>query len=111
MITPVALIQVRGHRTVARLRLAEIRNAKAVAYIYGAWCLFCLVIAILNIGDGAVGAHLALAFTGMPLSLVSLYLPNASLQAAVVAAILGWIQWVTLVAWWSADDPKASDDP
>jgi hypothetical protein len=92
---------------VAKLRLASIGNAKAVAYIYGAWCLFCLAIAFLNIGDGAVGAHLGLAFTGMPLSLVSLYMPHATLPAVAVAAILGWIQWVALVAWWSTDDPKS----
>ena len=91
-------------------RSAVPRSARGVAYVYGAWCLLNIVIAAFNIGDGAVAAHLGLAFTGMPLSLASLYMPNATIPAVVVAAILGWIQWVSLVAWWSTSHPKGSND-
>jgi len=87
------------------------RNARAVACVYGAWCLFWIVLTVFNVGDGGVAAHLALAFTGMPSSLLSLYLPNASLLAVVVAAALGTVQWVALVAWWSTNEPvRAKDD-
>jgi hypothetical protein len=70
-----------------------------------------IAVAELNIGDGGVGSHLALAFTGMPSSLLSLYLPNGSMVATITAAILGFVQWVAVVAWWSTDEPvKVKDD-
>ena len=78
------------------------KNARTVAYVYGAWCLLNFVLAIFGMGEDA---HLALAFTGIPLALLSLYLPNASFLAIVVAAVLGFVQWTALVAWWSTDEP------
>jgi hypothetical protein len=85
--------------------LAVKRNARLVAYVYGTWCAVLIAVAVLNIGDGGVGSHLALAFTGMPASLLSLYLPNGSVLATIVAAVLGFAQWVAIVAWWSTDEP------
>jgi hypothetical protein len=73
------------------------RATKFVALGYTAWIFVCLLIAALNIGDGAVAAHVALLFTGPPASLVSLYAPNGTLLAALAAGVLGLVQWTTLV--------------
>ena len=85
------------------------KNARAVAYVYGAWCLLWVVLALFDVAESRISGHIALAITGMPMALASLYLPNGSLQAIVVAALLGLGQWVGLVAWWSTDYPERSD--
>ena len=82
------------------------KNARAVACVYGAWCLLWIILAMSNVADSRISGHLVLAITGMPLSLASLYLPNGSIHATVVAALLGLGQWVGLVAWWSTDYPE-----
>ena len=93
-------------KSVARIQSPVARNTRAVAIVYGAWCLFWVVGALVNIGELRISAHLALAFTGMPLALASLYMPNASMGAIITAAVLGLAQWAALVAWWSTDEPK-----
>jgi hypothetical protein len=86
------------------------RSTRAVAYVYGGWCALWLIAAFLNVAEARIGAHLVLAATGMPSSLVSLYLPHASMQGIVAAAVLGLTQWVALVAWWSTDEPDVKRD-
>jgi len=44
---------------------------------------------------------LALMVTGLPISLLSLYLPNGSLVAVLTAGLLGWVQWVVVMKLWS----------
>lgn len=82
------------------------KNARATAYVYGAWCLLWLILAFIDVAESRISGHLVLAFTGMPLAAASLLLPSASLPAIVVAALLGLGQWVGLVAWWSTDYPE-----
>jgi hypothetical protein len=80
------------------------RNVRGVAIVYGVWCLFWIVPALFNIGESTITGHLALAITGMPLALASLYLPNGTVQGLLMAAVLGLGQWTALVAWWSTDE-------
>jgi len=86
------------------------RNTAVFATVYGMWCLLWVVPAVLNIGEMRIGAHLVLAFTGMPLALSTLYMQNASVLAIITAAVLGLAQWSALVAWWSTDEPGARND-
>lgn len=87
------------------------RNMCVAAIFYGAWCIYWIVITAFDIGDAGVAAHLALALTGIPTALVSLYLPNGSMLAVLVAATLGLIQWVLFTGWISGEPPvKLSTD-
>ncbi len=54
---------------------------------YGAWVIFNILITIFNIGDAGVNAHLALLFTGLPTSLLSLLVPHGSLMAVLIAGM------------------------
>ena len=67
-----------------------------VAVGYSIWVLINLVITIANIGDGGVNAHLALIFTGLPISLFSLQVQHGSLIGVVLAGVLGIVQWVAI---------------
>ena len=69
-----------------------------VGIAYSAWVVFAILITVLNIGDGGVGAQLALIFTGLPSSILSLYLPNGTLLGVLAAGVLGCAQWIVLAA-------------
>jgi hypothetical protein len=100
---------VRGHRSVRNLDAIAKRNARITVYVYGAWSLLWIGVALSTVADARVGAHLWLLFTGTPLALLSLYLPHGSLQAIVAAGLLGLIQWVPVIAWWSSGKRHADD--
>ena len=68
--------------------------------IYGAWICINILITVLKIGDAGANAHLALMFTGLPISLLSLYLPNGSLAAVLTAGLLGLVQWLVVIKLW-----------
>jgi hypothetical protein len=87
------------------------RNMRVAAFFYGAWCIFWIVTAAFGIGEAREGAHLALAITGIPIALASLYLPHASMLGILVAAAAGLIQWVLFTGWISGEPPvKLSTD-
>lgn len=66
---------------------------KKVALFYGIWVLLCIFLSAIGYGDSKAG-HILLAFTGLPLALLSLHIiPNGSVLATVVAGIIGWLQW------------------
>jgi hypothetical protein len=66
---------------------------KKVAIFYGIWVLFCVLWAISGYGDSKA-AHLYLAFTGLPLALLSFQIiPNGAPLATFVAGVIGWVQW------------------
>ena len=70
---------------------------KKVAVFYGAWVLICIVLSVIGYGDSKAG-HIYLAFTGMPLALLSLKIvPNGSVIATVAAGLIGWLQWCLIV--------------
>lgn len=84
---------------------------RVAAFFYGAWCIFWIVTAAFGIGEAREGAHLALAITGIPIALASLYLPHASMLGILVAAAAGLIQWVLFTGWISGEPPvKLSTD-
>jgi len=56
--------------------------------------LLAVLITIFRIGDAGVSAHLVLLFTGFPLSLLSLWLPNGTIAGVLGAGTLGLIQWL-----------------
>ena len=68
--------------------------------LYGGWVLINIIITVLKIGDAGVNAHLALMFTGIPVSLFSLFLPSGSLEAVLAAGFLGLAQWGLVVKLW-----------
>lgn len=68
---------------------------------YGAWIVVNIIIAVFQIGDAGANAHLALMFTGLPTSLLSLYLQNGSLLAVFVAGMLGLLQWALVIKLWA----------
>jgi len=67
---------------------------------YGAWIVVNIIITVFHIGDAGANAHLALMFTGLPASLLSLYLKNGSLIAVLVAGLLGLVQWLLVIKLW-----------
>nr|BAJ06854.1 hypothetical protein [uncultured bacterium] len=67
---------------------------------YGAWIVLNIVITVFKVGDAGANAHLALTVTGLPISLLSLSLPNGSLVAVLVAGLLGLVQWVLVMKLW-----------
>ncbi|MBQ0799451.1 MAG: hypothetical protein KBT63_09210 [Porticoccaceae bacterium] len=67
---------------------------------YGAWIILNLVITVFKIGDAGVNAHLALIFTGLPASLLSLLAPHGTLVAVLIAGVLGLVQWVLVAKLW-----------
>jgi hypothetical protein len=71
--------------------------------------LFWIVFAWFDYAEARISAHLILGITGIPSSLASFYLRHASMQAIISAAVLGWVQWVLLVAWWSTDEPEEKE--
>ena len=56
--------------------------------------LLAVLITVFDIGDAGVSAHLGLLFTGFPLSLLSLWLPNGTIVGVLGAGALGLIQWL-----------------
>ncbi|MDR2188174.1 MAG: hypothetical protein LBE62_08995 [Azonexus sp.] len=68
---------------------------------YGSWVLFAVFITIFRIGDAGVSAHLGLLFTGFPLSLLSLWLPNGTILGVLGAGALGLIQWLGVTKFFS----------
>ena len=78
------------------------RAAKKVAKWYGTWALALLAIAVLGNyfsgnGEYGVSTHLWLTITGLPLSLLSWYVPNGTVLGVLVAGLIGTAQW-TVVA-------------
>jgi hypothetical protein len=69
-----------------------------VGITYSAWVVFAILLTVLNIGDGGIGAHLALIFTGLPSSILSLYVPDGTLCGVIAAGVLGCAQWIVLAA-------------
>ena len=67
------------------------------ATVYGLWVLFNVYITVTRPGDGGIGAHLVLLFTGLPAASASLLLPHATLEAVVIAGVLGLVQWCGVV--------------
>jgi hypothetical protein len=74
------------------------RATLIVGITYSAWVAFAILVTVLNIGDGGVGAHLALICTGLPTSILSLYVPNGTLPGVIAAGVLGCAQWLVLAA-------------
>lgn len=77
------------------------RAAKKVAKWYGAWALALLAIAVLGDsfsghGEYGVSTHLWLTITGLPLSLLSWYAQNGTVQGVLVAALIGTAQWTAV---------------
>ncbi len=67
---------------------------------YGAWVILNIVITVFQIGDAGVNAHLALIFTGLPTSLLSLLAPHGTLVAVLIAGVLGLAQWSLVMKLW-----------
>ncbi len=72
-----------------------------VLVLYGGWSLLWLAIAVLGSafsghGEYGICAHLILAFTGLPLGLLSLHAPNGTALGVAVAGIIGTAQWCAL---------------
>ena len=68
-------------------------TTKKVAFFYGIWVLLCVFLSAIGYGDSKAG-HIYLAFTGLPLALLSLHIiPNGSVFATFVAGVIGWLQW------------------
>ena len=88
-----------------RISAPKRRSMRIAAFFYGAWCIVWLLAAVTNVGEARIGAHLVLSLTGLPSALASLYLPHASMLGTVVAAALGWAQWVIVAGWVSGDPP------
>jgi hypothetical protein len=81
------------------------RRALLVILIYGGFALLALAVAASDPKLYMVDAHLTLLATGIPSSLLSLYLPHGSALGMVAAAVLGLIQWVcvfSIDAWMQA---------
>jgi len=77
------------------------RAAKKVAKWYGAWALALLAIAALGNsfsghGEYGVSTHLGLTITGLPLSLLSWYIPNGTVLGVLVAGLIGTAQWTAV---------------
>ena len=75
--------------------------AKKVAKFYGAWALALLAIAALGNsfsghGEYGVSTHLWLTITGLPLSLLSWYVPNGTVLGVLVAGLIGTAQWTAV---------------
>ena len=69
-----------------------------VGITYTAWVVLAILGTVFNIGDGGVAAHLTLVFTGLPTSILSLYVPNGTLLGVIVAGALGCVQWIVVAA-------------
>ena len=67
---------------------------------YGAWIVVNIIITVFKIGDAGANAHIALMVTGLPTSLLCLYLPNGSLVAVLTAGLLGLAQWEVVIKLW-----------
>ncbi len=74
------------------------RRIKVALAVYGIWVVGWLCAAGIFGSEFRIATHLLLALTGMPSSLLSLYLPHSSLLAIAVAGSLGLLQWVALAA-------------
>lgn len=93
---------------------------KKVAKFYGAWALSLFVIAALGNsfsghGEYGVSTHLWLTITGLPLALLSWYVPNGTALGVLVAGLIGTIQWAAVAeanarweAWRQTRRPRAS---
>ena len=74
------------------------RPMKKVLALYGSWALLWLAIAVLGSafsghGEYGICAHLILAFTGLPLGLLSLHAPNGTALGVALAGVIGTAQW------------------
>lgn len=67
---------------------------------YGLWVILNIAITVFEISDAGVNGHLSLVFTGLPGSLLSLFLPHGSLVAVIVAGLLGLLQWGFVARFW-----------
>lgn len=72
------------------------RMSARVAAGYGLWVGVNIFITVFQIGDAGVNSHLALLFTGAPVSLFSLLVPHGSLLGVVLAGALGLFQWAAV---------------
>ncbi len=77
------------------------RKFRSAVPAYVAWVLFWVVAAAINIGEIRITAHMVLLATGLPLSLISLALPHASMSAIVSAAVLAVVQVWLIDLWFS----------
>jgi hypothetical protein len=76
-------------------------SAKKAAKWYGAWTLALLAIATLGDsfsgrGEYGISIHLWLTVTGLPISLLSWYVPNGTAFGVLVAGLLGTAQWTAV---------------
>lgn len=74
------------------------RPVKNVLALYGGWSALWLVVAAFGNtfsghGEYGISAHLVLAFTGLPLGLLSLHAPNGTALGVAVAGVIGTVQW------------------
>lgn len=95
------------------------RATKKVAKVYGGWSLACFAVAALgnafsDHGEYGVSTHLLLTITGLPLSLLSWYMPNGTALGVLTAGLIGTIQWASVAeanarfdAWRNACPAKA----
>jgi len=72
--------------------------AKKVLALYGGWSLLWLAVAawgntFSGHGEFGISSHLILAFTGLPLGLLSLHVPNGTILGVAVAGAIGTAQW------------------
>ncbi|MCL2020640.1 MAG: hypothetical protein FWG81_00670 [Betaproteobacteria bacterium] len=66
---------------------------KKVLTLYCGWSMLWLDVAFFGHGEYDVSVHLILIFTGLPLALLSLQVPNGTVPGVAVAGAIGTIQW------------------
>lgn len=69
--------------------------------MYGGWAAALLTIAVLGNafsghGEYGISTHLWLTLTGLPLSLLSWYVPHGSVAGVLVAGLVGTVQWAAV---------------
>jgi high-affinity Fe2+/Pb2+ permease len=97
---------------------------RRVAKGYGAWAFALLTIAVLGNsfsghGEYGISTHFWLILTGLPLSLLSLYiLPNGSVLCVLAAGLIGTVQWAVVAEanarweqWRRSGSPRHSPFP
>jgi len=75
---------------------------KKVLALYGCWSLLWVAVAAYGYlftshGEFGISAHLILAFTGLPLALLSFHIvPNGTVLCVAIAGLIGTLQWVAV---------------
>jgi hypothetical protein len=93
------------------------RATKKTVKWYGVWAFALVTVAALGNsfgghGEYGISTHLWLTITGLPLSLLSWYLPNGTVLGVLSAGLIGTVQWAVVAeansrweAWYQAHHP------